>query len=62
MAQQCQLSTTIMGQSAVGGGVTVDMAKSGPAVMAVADERSSGQIACRLASPPEAAGEPSPTA
>jgi hypothetical protein len=39
MAQQCQSSTTITGQSAAGGGVTVDMAKSGPAVMAAADER-----------------------
>jgi dienelactone hydrolase len=39
MAQQCQSSTTITGQSAVGGGATVDMAKSGPAVMAAADER-----------------------
>jgi hypothetical protein len=37
--QQCQSSTTIMGQSAVGGGATVDMAKSGPIVMAAADER-----------------------
>jgi hypothetical protein len=39
MAQQCQSSTSITGQSAAGGGVTVDMAKSGPTVMAVADER-----------------------
>jgi dienelactone hydrolase len=39
MAQQCQSSTSITGQSAAGGGTTVDMAKSGPAVMAVADER-----------------------
>jgi hypothetical protein len=39
MAQQCQSSTLITGQSAAGGGVTVDMAKSGPAVMAAADER-----------------------
>jgi hypothetical protein len=39
MAQQCQSSTTIMGQSPAGGGVTVDMAKSGPVVMAAADER-----------------------
>jgi hypothetical protein len=28
-----------MGQSAAGGGATIDMAKSGPAVMAAADER-----------------------
>jgi hypothetical protein len=39
MTQQCQSSTTIMGQSAAEGGATVDMAKSGPAVMAAADER-----------------------
>jgi hypothetical protein len=39
MAQQCQSSTTITGQSAAGGGVTVDMAKSGLSVMAAADER-----------------------
>jgi hypothetical protein len=34
MAQQCQPSTSITGQSAAGEGATVDMAKSGPAVMA----------------------------
>jgi hypothetical protein len=39
MAQRCQSSTTIMGRSAAEGGATVDMAKSGPAVMAAADER-----------------------
>jgi hypothetical protein len=39
VSQQCQSSTSITGQSAVGGGETVDMAKSGPAVMAAADER-----------------------
>jgi hypothetical protein len=39
VAQQCQSSTSITGQSAAGGGVTVDMAKSGPAVMAAADGR-----------------------
>jgi hypothetical protein len=39
MAQQCQPSTLVMGQSAVGGGATVDMAKSGPAVMAAAGKR-----------------------
>jgi hypothetical protein len=38
MAQQCQSSTTITGQSAAGGGMTVDMAKSGPTVMVAADE------------------------
>jgi hypothetical protein len=39
MAQQCQLSTLVMGQSAAGEGATVDMAKSGPAVMAAAGGR-----------------------
>jgi dienelactone hydrolase len=39
MAQQCQSSASITGQSAAGGGATVDMAKSGPTVMAAADER-----------------------
>jgi hypothetical protein len=39
MAQQCQSSTSVMGQSAAERGATVDMAKSGPAVMAAADER-----------------------
>jgi hypothetical protein len=34
MTQQCQSSTTITGQSATGGGATVNMAKSGPAVIA----------------------------
>jgi hypothetical protein len=38
MAQQCQPSTSVMGQSAAGGGATVDMAKSGSAVMAAAGE------------------------
>jgi hypothetical protein len=39
MAQQCQPSTSVTGQSAAGGGATVDMAKSGPTVMAAAGER-----------------------
>jgi hypothetical protein len=39
MAQQCQSSTSIPGQSAAGGGTTVDVAKSGPTVMAAADKR-----------------------
>jgi hypothetical protein len=34
VSQRCQLSATIMGQSAAGGGVTVNMAKSGPTVIA----------------------------
>jgi hypothetical protein len=39
MAQQCQPSTSITCQSAAGEGTTVDMAKSGPAVMAAAGGR-----------------------
>jgi hypothetical protein len=39
MAQQCQPGTSAMGQSAAGEGATVDMAKSGPAVMAAAGGR-----------------------
>jgi hypothetical protein len=39
MAQQCQPSTSVTGQSAAGGGATVDMAKSGPTVMAAAGKR-----------------------
>jgi hypothetical protein len=39
MAQQCQPSTSVTGQSAAGEGATVDIAKSGPAVMAAAGER-----------------------
>jgi hypothetical protein len=39
MAQQRQLSISVTGQSAAGRGATVDMAKTGPAVMAAAGER-----------------------
>jgi hypothetical protein len=39
MAQQCQPSTSVTGQSAAGRGATVDMAKSGPTVMAAVGER-----------------------
>jgi hypothetical protein len=39
MAQQCQPSTSVTGQSAAGEGATVDMAKSGSAVMAAAGGR-----------------------
>jgi hypothetical protein len=39
MAQQCQPSTSITGQSAAGEGAMVDMAKSGPTVMAAAGGR-----------------------
>jgi hypothetical protein len=39
MAQQCQPSTSVTGQSAAGEGATVDMAKSGLAAMATAGGR-----------------------
>jgi hypothetical protein len=39
MAQQCQPGTPVMGQSAAGEGATVDTAKNGPAVMAMAGWR-----------------------
>jgi hypothetical protein len=39
MAQQCQPSTSVTGQPAAGEGATVDMAKSGPTVMAVVGGR-----------------------
>jgi hypothetical protein len=39
MAQQCQPSTSVTGQLAAGGDATVDMAKSGPAVMVAAGEQ-----------------------
>jgi hypothetical protein len=39
MAQHCQPSTSVTGQSAAGEGATVDMAKSGLAVMAAAGGR-----------------------
>jgi hypothetical protein len=39
MTQQCQPGTSVMGQSATGEGATVDTARNGPAVMAVAGGR-----------------------
>jgi hypothetical protein len=39
MTRQCQLSTSVTGQSAAGEGMTVDMARNGPAVMTVAGGR-----------------------
>jgi hypothetical protein len=39
MAQQCQPSTSVTGQSAAGEGAMVDMAKSGPTVMVAAGGR-----------------------
>jgi hypothetical protein len=39
MTQQCQPGASVMGQSAAGEGATVDAAKNGPAVMAVAGGR-----------------------
>jgi hypothetical protein len=69
MTQQCQLSATITGWSAVGIDMTVGMTIGGPAVIAATDgrrQRSNHQpgpgSTYRLAFSPEAAGEPSPTA
>jgi hypothetical protein len=39
MTQQCQPGTSVTGQSAAGEGATVDTARNGPAVMAVAGGR-----------------------
>jgi hypothetical protein len=39
MTRQCQPSTSVTGQSATGEGATVDTARNGPAVMAVAGRR-----------------------
>jgi hypothetical protein len=39
MTQQCQPGTSVTGQSAAGEGATVDAARNGPTVMAVAGER-----------------------
>jgi hypothetical protein len=39
MTRQCQPSTSVMGQSAAGEGATVDTARNGPTVMAVAGGR-----------------------
>jgi hypothetical protein len=39
MTQQCQPGTSVTGQSAAGEGTTIDTARNGPAVMAVAGER-----------------------
>jgi hypothetical protein len=39
MAQQCQPSVSVTGQSAAGEGATVDMARSGPIVMAAVGEQ-----------------------
>jgi hypothetical protein len=50
MTQQCQPGTSVTGQSAAGGGATVDTTRNGPAVMAVAGgrkQRSSRQPSSR---------------
>jgi hypothetical protein len=65
MTQQCQLSATVTGRSAAGIDVTVGMTIGEPAVIAATDgrrQRSNHQPGpgptSRLASSPEAAGEP----
>jgi hypothetical protein len=69
MTQHCQLSVMVMGQLATGIDTTDGMTIGGPAVIAAIDrrkQRSNHQPGpgptYRLASSPEAAGEPSPTA
>jgi hypothetical protein len=50
MTQQCQPGTSVTGQSAAGEGATVDTARNGPAIMAVAGgrkQRSSHQPSSR---------------
>jgi hypothetical protein len=50
MTQQCQPGTSVTGQSAAGEGATIDTARNGPAVMAVAGgrkQRSSRQPSSR---------------
>jgi hypothetical protein len=68
VTQQCQLSATVTGQSAVGIDTTVGTL-GGPAVIVAIDvqkQQSNHQPGpgptYRLASSPETAGEPSPTA
>jgi hypothetical protein len=69
ITQQCQLSVTVTGQSAVGIDTTVGMSTGEPAVIVAIDvrkQRSNHQPGpgptYRLASSPKAVGEPSPTA
>jgi hypothetical protein len=62
MTQQCQLSAAVKGQPVVGEGTTVDVAKSGLAITAATDGWKRWSNHPRLASFPEAAGEPSPMA
>jgi hypothetical protein len=52
MTQQCQLSAEIMGQSVAGRGATVDMAKSGPTVIAATDvwKQQSNHLQARILS------------
>jgi hypothetical protein len=51
MTRQCQPSTSVTGQSAAGEGATVDTARNGPAVMAVAGGRKR-QPSCQQAHVP----------
>jgi hypothetical protein len=62
MTQQCQPSTSVTGQSATGEGATVDTAKNGPAVMAMAGGRKQQSSHQQAHAPPGTAREPSPTA
>jgi hypothetical protein len=69
MPQQCQLSATITGQSSAGIDAIVGMTMGGPAVIAATGGRKQRPNhqpgpgpTYRLASSPEAVGEPFPTA
>jgi hypothetical protein len=56
MTQQCQPGTSVTGQSAAGEGATVDTARNGPVVMAVAGRRK--QRSSRQLSHPVLEGKP----
>jgi hypothetical protein len=61
ITQQCQPSTPVTGQSAAGEGATVDTARNGPVVMAVAGGRKQQSSRQQAHAPPRTAKEPSPT-
>jgi hypothetical protein len=62
MTRQCQPSTSVTSQSAVGEGAMVDTARNGPAVMAVAGGRKQQSRRQQAHARPRTARGPSPTA
>jgi hypothetical protein len=62
MTRQCQPSTSVTGRSAAGEGATVDTARNGPTVMAVAGGRKRQSSRQQAQPPPGIAKGPSPTA